>query len=84
MKKLRKDIQIRMLKNKGKKDLFSIEDFIECLQTDEELNSGERGYKADSIRALVSRFDAAKNWGVFNSLGTPLVELSKRRTINSN
>ena len=64
-------------KVKGKKDLFSIEDFIRCLQTDEELNSGERGYKPDSIRALVSRFDAAKNWGVFNSLGTPLVELSR-------
>jgi len=64
-------------KIKGKKDLFSIEDFIMCLQTDKELNSGERGYKADSIRALVSRFDAAKNWGVFNSLGTPLVELSR-------
>lgn len=64
-------------KIKARKDLFSIEDFIECLQTDEDLNSGERGYKPDSIRALVSRFDAAKNWGVFNSMGTPLVELSR-------
>ncbi|MFA4855323.1 MAG: ATP-binding protein [archaeon] len=62
---------------KGKKDLFSLEDLILCLHADEELNSGERGYKADSIRALASRFDAAKNWGVFNSMGTPLVELSR-------
>jgi len=64
-------------KFKGKKDMFSLEDLIVCLNTDEELNSSERGYKPDSIRALVSRFDAAKNWGVFNSNGTPLVELSR-------
>lgn len=64
-------------KVKGKKDLFSLEDLINCLNSDEELNSSERGYKPDSIRALVSRYDAAKNWGIFNSLGTPLVELSR-------
>lgn len=62
---------------KGKKGLFSLEELIECMQTDEELNSGERGYKPDSIRALVSRFDAAKNWGIFSENGTPLAELSR-------
>ncbi len=61
---------------KGKRDNFSLEDLIECLQTDEELNSGERGYKGDSIRALSSRFDAAENWGIFDDKGTPLAELS--------
>ncbi|MBN2067864.1 MAG: DUF853 family protein, partial [Candidatus Diapherotrites archaeon] len=61
---------------KGKNDLFSLEELIQCLQTDEELNSSERGYKPDSIRALVSRFDAARAWGVFDEEGTPLGELS--------
>jgi DNA helicase HerA-like ATPase len=64
-------------KIKAEKNLFSLEDLIVCLQTDEELNSGERGYKPDSIRALVSRFDAAQNWGIFSEHGTPLAELSR-------
>ncbi len=55
----------------------SIDDMIVCLQSDAELNSRERGYKPDSIRALVSRFEAAKAWGVFSEKGTPLAELSK-------
>ncbi len=61
---------------KGKKDLFSLDELIECLRTDSELNSSDKGYKPDSIRALVSRFEAAKNWGIFSETGTPLAELS--------
>lgn len=61
---------------KGKDKKYSIEDIIVCLETDAELNSRERGYKQDSIRALASRFDAAKNWGIFSEKGTPLSELS--------
>jgi hypothetical protein len=64
-------------KVKGKKEFFSLEELIECLHTDDELNSGERGYKPDSIRALISRFDAAQGWGVFDEEGTPLTELSR-------
>ncbi len=64
-------------KVKAKKSSFSLEELIDCLQTDEELNSGERGYKPDSIRALASRFDAAQNWGIFSENGTPLAELSR-------
>ncbi len=61
---------------KAKKN-FSLHDMIYCLEKDEELNSRERGYKQDSIRALVSRFEAAKSWGIFSEKGTPLGELSR-------
>ncbi len=55
---------------------YSLDNIIFCLENDAELNSAERGYKPDSIRALVSRIDAAKAWGIFSQHGTPLSELS--------
>ncbi|MFH1695434.1 MAG: helicase HerA-like domain-containing protein [Candidatus Micrarchaeota archaeon] len=61
---------------KAKKN-YSLNDMIYSLEKDEELNSRERGYKQDSIRALVSRFEAAKSWGIFSEKGTPLGELSR-------
>ncbi|MBI4210989.1 MAG: DUF87 domain-containing protein [Candidatus Diapherotrites archaeon] len=61
----------------GKGPGYSLDDLIECLETDAELNSREKGYKQDSIRAIVSRFEAAKNWGIFHEKGTPLGELSR-------
>ncbi len=62
---------------KGKKGSYSLNDMIHCLENDADLNSRERGYKMDSIRALVSRFEAAKGWGIFSEKGTPLSELSR-------
>ncbi len=62
---------------RGKENTFSLEDLIVCFETDAELNDRERGYKADSIRALVSRFDSAKTWGIFDKKGTPLSILSR-------
>ncbi|MCR4368624.1 MAG: ATP-binding protein [archaeon] len=56
---------------------YSIEDLIECLEKDSELNSREKGYKQDSIRAIISRFEAAKSWGIFHEKGTPLGKLSR-------
>lgn len=61
----------------GKKDRYSLDELIACLETDSELNSREKGYKQDSVRALVSRFEAAKSWGIFDEKGTPLSALSK-------
>ncbi len=61
----------------GKKSKFSLDDLILCLEKDSELNSRERGYKPDSVRALVSRFEAAKAWGIFSEKGTPLSEISR-------
>ncbi|MDP2973463.1 MAG: DUF853 family protein [Candidatus Diapherotrites archaeon] len=66
---------------KGKKEDFSLDELITCLQADSELSSSEMGYKADSIRALVSRFDAAKAWGIFDEKGTPLGELSRENQL---
>lgn len=59
-----------------KGDNFGLSDIIFCLENDAELNSKEKGYRKESIRALVSRFEAAKTWGVFSKKGTPLIELS--------
>lgn len=56
---------------------YSIEELINCFETDAEINSRKRGYKTDSIRALVSRFDASQNWGIFSKHGTPLSEISR-------
>lgn len=62
---------------RGKQNTFSLEDLIRCFENDAELNDKERGYKADSIRALASRFDAAKHWGIFDDKGTSLGMLSR-------
>jgi uncharacterized protein len=62
---------------RGKENTFSLTDLIDCFNTDSELNNREKGYKTDSIRALVSRFDAAKGWGIFDEKGTPLSLLSR-------
>jgi len=61
----------------GKRKNYSIEDLIKCLETDSELNSRKKGYKPDSIRAIISRFEAAKTWGIFHEKGTPLGKLSR-------
>jgi len=67
---------------KAKKDKYSLNDMIYCLEKDEELNSRERGYKQDSVRALVSRLEAAKSWGIFSEKGTPLGELSRENQLS--
>jgi len=70
-------LTIEKEKIRGKERDYSIDDIIFCLERDSELNSRERGYKSDSIRALVSRFSAAKSWGILDATGTPLTELSR-------
>ena len=54
-----------------------------CLQNAYEFKSSSSGYKQDSIRALVSRFEAAKSWGIFSDHGTPLSKLSKKAINNT-
>jgi len=62
---------------RGKQNTFSLEDLVKCFEDDVEINDKDKGYKADSIRALVSRFDAAKHWGIFDDKGTSLGLLSR-------
>lgn len=58
-------------------DDYSLEDIIEKLEKWEELRDKEKGFKPDTIRALLSRFYAARSWGIFSDEGTPLTEISK-------
>ncbi len=61
----------------AKKGEYGLSDLVLCLETDTEINSKEKGYRPDSVRALVSRFEAAKSWGIFSEKGTPLSKISK-------
>lgn len=65
----------KKIKAKGRE--YSIDDIVHCLEKDDEINSREKGFKSDSIRALTSRFEASKAWGIFDEKGTPLSELSR-------
>ncbi len=54
---------------------YTLNDIIEVLENEDELKSKEKGFKRDTIRALLSRFYAAKSWGIFSEEGTPLEEI---------
>jgi DNA helicase HerA-like ATPase/predicted transcriptional regulator len=73
------EIEIEQIPAKG--NLYTLEDIIYCLQNAYEFKSSSSGYKQDSIRALVSRFEAAKSWGIFSDHGTPLSKLSKEKQL---
>lgn len=66
---------------KGFGNNYSLDDIIFCMENDADINSRDKGYKPDSIRALTSRFDSAKSWGIFDKRGTPLSELSKENQL---
>ena len=61
---------------------FSLEELIKVIETDKELTSKDKGYKSDSRRALVSRLEAAKSWGVLSKEGTSLAEICKPGVIS--
>ena len=65
-----------------KSETYSLDDIINCLQNDKELSSAKKGFKADSRRALISRFEAAKGWGIFTDEGTSLIELAREGEIS--
>ncbi len=69
----------RKIKPKGNQ--FTLDNIIDCLSTNTEFTSQKKGYKPDSIRALVSRFDAAKSWGIFSDHGTTLSKLSRENQL---
>ncbi len=58
-------------------DDFSLEDIIHALEEWDEIRDKDRGFKPDTIRAVLSRFYAARSWGVFSETGTALSDLSK-------
>jgi DNA helicase HerA-like ATPase len=65
-----------------KENIYSIDDIINCLNESKEITSKAKGYKKDSRRALTSRFEAAKAWGVFTDEGTSLIELCREGEIS--
>ncbi len=56
---------------------YSLDELIKTIETDKELTSKEKGFKSDSRRALTSRLEAAKSWGVFSKEGTSLAEVCR-------
>src|SRR3989338_553124 len=56
---------------------FSLDDLISLIEKDKDLTSKDRGYKTDTRRSLISRFEAAKTWCVFSKDGTPLADICK-------
>ncbi len=61
---------------------YGLDDIIDCLQNDKELTGKVKGFKTESRRALTSRFEAAKSWGVFTKDGTSLVALCKEGEVS--
>ncbi|MFC2174304.1 helicase HerA domain-containing protein [archaeon] len=61
---------------------YGLEEIINCLNADAELVSKAKGFKSDSRRALTSRFESAKSWGIFSANGTPLVDLCQEGKVS--
>ncbi|MBK5112869.1 MAG: ATP-binding protein [Candidatus Heimdallarchaeota archaeon] len=57
---------------------YSIDDIIEALDDPAIANQ----YRTDSIQAIRSRMEAAKRWGIFSGVGTPLSRLSTPNKIS--
>jgi len=57
---------------------YSIDDIISALDDPEIVNT----YRNDSIQAIRSRMEAAKEWGIFSGKGTPLSRLSTPNKIS--
>ncbi|HUT80198.1 MAG TPA: ATP-binding protein [Candidatus Bathyarchaeia archaeon] len=56
---------------------FSLDDIISALDDPAIVNT----YRNDSIQAIRSRMEAAKEWGIFAGVGTPLSKLSSPNKI---
>ncbi|MFX1296406.1 MAG: ATP-binding protein, partial [Promethearchaeota archaeon] len=70
------EIEEKTLKIKGKGNNYSIEDIIKCINFSNFINDKEKGFTKQTRRAMVSRFEIAKEWGIFSIEGTPLINLS--------
>jgi hypothetical protein len=61
---------------KGKGNNYDLEDIIKCINNSTIVADKEKGYTSQTRRAMVSRFEIAKQWGIFSIEGTPLINLS--------
>ena len=71
------EVEDEVLTVRGKGDNYSIEDIIRCINNSKEINDKDKGFTRQTRRAMVSRFEIAKEWGIFSEEGTPLIALSK-------
>jgi len=81
---IKKDLEtgsIIQTKHIPPKELYTIDDLIECLDHDQEINSKIAGFETRTIRALRSRLTDLKTWKVFDKEGSSVAEIFKRGTI---
>ncbi|MBI1973442.1 DUF853 family protein [Candidatus Micrarchaeota archaeon] len=64
-------------KTRERRKNYGLEDMLYTIEKDKDFSSRERGFKQDTRRALASRLDAARSWGVLSRDGTPLAEVCK-------
>ena len=75
------DKVLEILKEEKGED-YGLEDIIEILENEEGIIDKEKGFKKETVRALLSRFYAARNWGIFDKEGTPLSEIIQKGKIS--
>lgn len=66
----------------GKGSNYSIDDMIECVDSDAELTSKKAGFKTETRRALISRLTAAKEWGIFGGEGLNIRDIVRAGMIS--
>ena len=62
-------------------DEYDISDLIDCIDTEDSINSNSKGFKQTTRRAVEARLNGASEWGIFAKEGTKLNDLSKRGTV---
>ena len=63
------------------KEIYNIEDLVECLDHDQEINSKIYGFETRTIRALRSRLADLRNWKVFDEKGSSIDDVFKHGTV---
>ncbi len=69
-------------KIKEKGDSYSVQDLIDCINSAKKIKSSGKGFSSASRRAIVSRLESAKSWGVLSKSGVSLTELCKEGAIS--
>lgn len=56
---------------------ITIDDIIDCVQNDEEIIDGVRGFNRESRRAMTAKLQSISQWGIFGQTGTTIKEIFK-------
>ena len=68
-------------KHVNPREIYTIDDLIECLDHDREISSKIVGFERRTIRALRSRLTDLRTWKVFDVKGSPIEEIFKGEKI---